>query len=145
MAKIISMKSRFVRLKRECLDKCVIEQYDDDDNLIEGGKKVYGYFPNSKTDGNKLYFFSRDWKNGVFEVVSEYYGVSMKKTRKLGSRNRFFVDTDSEEPKHKIALKGFYEDLDRDCPRFFDADIFEVVKQQHYWVKDEQFNQQMSD
>lgn len=141
MAEIKSLKSRFVRLKKECLDRCVVERYDDDDNIIEGGKKLYQYYPNSKVGNNKLYYFSRDWKNGVFEVVSEYYGVSMRaKTRRAGSRDEFF-DTDSVEPKHKIALSGFYEDLDKEAPYFFDADIFEVVKQQHYWVKDEQFNQ----
>lgn len=142
--KIRLLKSQFVRLKRECLDRHVelVYDYDDDDNPIEGtAKKLVGYYPNDKTLGNAIYYYSKNWKEDVFEVIAEYYGIDMhQKSRRLGTRNEPF-DTESIEPKHKIALRGFYEEFDKEVPRFFDAEIFDVVKKQHYWVVDDSFNQ----
>ena len=112
--KIKSLSGRHVRVRREFLD--------------EGGQV--------KQSGLRQYY-DVDFSHKILEVSAEFYGVDMGHLLYGDTIETALIQ--SIEPEHYVS---FY-DLDKHPrPVFFNANLFEVVRQEYHWVSDEKFNNQ---
>ena len=136
--KIQSMIRRYVRLKQEYFyEETYTEDLCDDDGdvLEEGGLTVTKYCLEHKPKviGTRLQYLRKNWAEEAFEVYAEFYGVDMSRFE------NGFLTVGYVEPTHMIAMK----DLDfgsKTCgPTFYDASLFEVVKEHKTWLVDTEF------
>lgn len=141
MTHIKSMNRKYVRLKREYFSEETHTEdlYNDDgDILIEEDAITVTTYPlnhHPKIIGTPLRYFKNNWLEDVFEVYAEFYGVDMSKFEDKS------FEVGSVEPIHRIALRGLnFSYADR--PTFYDASLFEVVKEHTTWVADDKFNNQ---
>ena len=111
--KIKSFSGRYVRVRREFLDEC-------------------GQVKQSRL----RHYHDIDFSQKTLEVSAEFYGVYMDL---LYGETIETALIQSIEPEHYIS---FY-DLDKHPrPVFFNANLFEVVRQEYHWVADDRFNNQ---
>lgn len=136
--KIQSMIRKYVRLKQEYFYK---ETYtedlcdDDGDVIEENGVTVTKYCLEHKPKiiGTRLRYFGKNWAEEAFEVYAEFYGVDMSRLE-----NSFFT-VGYEEPTHMIAMKDLDLGGSAYGPTFYDASLFEVVKEHKTWILDTEF------
>jgi hypothetical protein len=126
---ITSWRGRSVRLKPEFFQQ--FEEFDgnwdDDENWIvdESLPKVVRADINCPLRG-----FIDNPANDVFEVAADVYGIDLYKHTYTP------FEVGSIEPTHQVILKGKAMNTH---PFVWDTKWFDVVRQEHIWVKDERF------
>jgi hypothetical protein len=130
---IKSWRHQHVRIKKEYLKIETVRNghYDDDDNwvddenapLVDEFQIVHGC-PLTTLEAIGL---AKKPETDVFKVWADVYGTDLY-------RHTFTpLEVGSVEPTHQIILE------ETRYPYMWDAKYFEVVRQEHIWVKDEEF------
>jgi hypothetical protein len=126
---IKSWRGMNVRLKPEYFQQ--VEEFDgnwdDDENWIvdESLPKVVRADINCPLRG-----FIDNPANDIFEVAADVYGIDLYKHTYTP------FEVGSIEPTHQVILKGKAMNTQ---PFVWDTKWFDVVRQEHVWVKDERF------